>query len=348
MKLKKILCAGLAAVMLTATASASFVDTQTHWAKSSIDRWSSYGVVTGVGDGRFCPDQSITRAQMAVILCAVCGWKDTAENTFADMTGTEWYAPYILKANAAGAMAGADNRIRPNDPITRQEAAVMIYKALFMTPAESDKVFADQDQIASWAAGQVAAMAANGYISGTPDGRFMPTGLITRAETVTILNKAVTGFYNRAGANSRDCERAVVRAPGVTLQNMTVSGDLIVAPAASGAETTLYNLTVQGRTILQADSNGLVETGGECAFGQVTVAGKGARVKLGEDVEMESLTVSAGDVRVAGVPKGTPVTVAEGMEGVYINGRLMAPGTAEAEKGDDPFVDGFVIDVVVG
>lgn len=348
MKMKKFLCAGLAALMLTGTASAAFADTQGHWAQASIDRWNGYGVVTGGTDGRFYPNQSITRGQMAAILCAVCGWREVAENTFTDLAGTEWYAPYVLKANAAGAMAGADNRIRPTDPITRQEAAVMLYKALFMEPAGGGRTFADQDEIADWAATQVAAMAANGYISGAPDGRFVPRGYITRAETVTILNQAVPGFYNRAGAYSRDSARAVVSAPGVTLQSMTVFGDLIVAPGATGAETTLYNLTVGGRTILQSDRNGLVEVGGESSFGEVLVLADGGRVKLGGTVEMAGLNISASDVRVTGVPVGTAVTVAEGAEKVYVNGHLMAAGSAGAEKGDDPFVDGPVIEVVVG
>ena len=348
MKMKRVLCAGLAALMLTTTVSAAFPDAQNHWAKASIDRWSSYGVVKGGSDGNFAPDQSITRGQMAVILCAVCGWQDVAENTFSDLKGDEWYAPYVLKANAAGAMAGANGMIRPNDPITRQEAAVMMYKALFMESAQGGKTFADQGEIADWALNQVTSMAANGYITGTPDGRFLPKGYITRAETVTILNQAVSGFYNRAGAYSRDCARAVVCAPGVTLQSMTVKGDLIVAPGATGAETTLYNLSVEGRTILQSDRDGLIEAGGKCDFGKMLVLGDGGRVKLSGEVKMDALSVDASDVRITGVPKGTSVTVAEGAEKVYVNGTLMAPGEGKAVKGDDPFVDGPVIDIVVG
>ena len=348
MKLKKILCGGLAALMLTGTASAAFADAQGHWAAASIERWNGYGVVTGGTDGNFYPDQSITRGQMAAILCAVCGWREVAENTFTDLNEGEWYAPYVLKANAAGAMAGADNKIRPTDPITRQEAAVMLYKALFMEPAEGGKTFTDQADIADWAATQVAAMAANGYISGAPDGRFVPKGYITRAETVTILNQAVPGFYNRAGAYSRNSARAVVCAPGVTLQSMTVSGDLIVAPGATGAETTLYNLTVEGRTILQSGRNGLIEVGGQSRFGEVLILADGGRAKLTGSVEMTGLSIAADDVRITGVPVGTAVTVAEGAEKVYVNGHLMAAGTAAAEAGDDPFVDGPVIEVVVG
>lgn len=348
MKMKKLLCAVLAALMLASGASAAFQDAQGHWAQASIERWNGYGVVTGGSDGNFYPNQSITRAQMAVILCALCGWQEKAENTFTDLADDAWYTSFVLRANAAGAMAGANGQIRPNDPITRQEAAVMIYRTLHMQPAEGGKVFADQDQIAGWAATQVASMAANGYISGSPDGRFVPGGYITRAETVTILNQAVGGFYNRAGAYSRDVARALVCAPGVTLQSMTVSGDLIVAPGATGAETTLYNLTVQGRTILQSDRSGLIEAGGKTSFGEVLILAEGGRVKLSDTVEMTALTISAGDVRISGVTEGIPVTVVEGVEKVYVNGSLMTAGTTAAPAGSDPFVDGPVIDVIVG
>ena len=346
-QVKKFLCAALAAAMLTTAASAAFADAQGHWAQASIERWNGYGVVTGGTDGMFHPNDPITRGQMAVILCAVCGWKDMAENVFADLPNDQWYTPYVLKANAAGAMAGAGNMIRPNDYITRQEAAVMLYKALFVEQAEGGKEFADQAEIADWAAAQVAAMSARGYISGAPDGRFIPKGNITRAETVAILNKVLPGFYNRAGAYSRDVERVVVSAPGVTLQSMTIAGDLIVAPGATGAETTLYNLTVEGRTILQSDRDGLIEVGGKSSFETVQMLAKGGRAKFSGEVEMESLDIAASDVRITGVPKGTPVTVAEGVEKVYVNGYLLAPGQSEAQKGDDPFVDGPVIEIIV-
>jgi len=348
MKVKKLLCAALSALMLTSAASAAFADVPGHWAEKSIDRWSGYGVVVGGGDGNFNPNQSITRAQMATILCAVCGWEEVAENTFSDIKGDEWFVPYVLKANAAGAMSGYDGMMRPNDTITRQEAAVMMYKALFMTEAESDKVFADQDKIASWAAVQVESMAANGYITGRPDGSFDPTGSITRAETVTILNQMVGGFYNSAGARSQNCGRAVVCAPGVTLQNMTVSGDLIIAPVVNDVETTLFNLSVEGRTMIQTGGDTLVEARGVCSFHEVHILGDGARVKFYEDVETAALTVSASDVRITGVSVGIPVTVAEGAENIYVNGVLLTAGNHAAPEGDDRTVDGPIFDIVVG
>lgn len=348
MKVKKLLCAALTAAMLTGAASAAFADVPGHWAEKSIDRWSSYGVVVGGGDGNFNPNQYITRAQMATILCAVCGWEDAAENSFSDVKGDEWFASYILKANAAGAMSGYDGMVRPNDTITRQEAAVMMYKALFMNPAESDKVFVDQDKIASWAAVQVASMAANGYITGRPDGGFDPTGPITRAETVTILNQMVGGFYNSAGSRSQDCGRAVVCAPGVTLQNMTVSGDLILAPAVDDVETTLYNLTVNGRAIIQTGGDTLVEARGQSKFNELLVLGDGARVKFYEGVETAGVNVSASDVRITGITVGAAVTVAEGAENVYVNGVLLPAGVHTAPEGEDHTVDGPVFDIVIG
>jgi len=245
-------------------------------------------------------------------------------------------------------MSGYDGMMRPNDTITRQEAAVMMYKALFMTEAESDKVFADQDKIASWAAVQVESMAANGYITGRPDGSFDPTGSITRAETVTILNQMVGGFYNSAGARSQNCGRAVVCAPGVTLQNMTVSGDLIIAPGVNDVETTLYNLTVDGCTIVQTGSDTLVEARGQSKFDEVVVLGDGARIKFYEGVETAYVTVDASDVRVTGITVGAVITVAEGAENVYVNGVLFTAGTHTAPEGDDRTVDGPIFDIVVG
>ena len=344
MKWKTRLCTVVCAAALCVSASA-FSDTDGHWASGAIDRWSRDKVITGFEDGTFRPEQPITRAQMASMLGKIFGWTEKAPNQFTDLSDTAWYADAILRANAAGVILGSDGQVRPEATITRQEAAVMIYRAFRMEMQESSAAFTDQGDIAPWAAQAVSTMAAKGYINGMGDGRFAPQGQLTRAQAATILNNIVAGFYDWAGAYSAGGSGlAVVRAPGVTLQSMTAA-DILVTPAAAGSETTLSNCTVTGRLIVQCgDRFTVTELLGKTSVARVEITGENGKVRLGGKATVGEIRISGKNASISGLPVGTAVTVEA--EGVTVNGRSAAVGTVIAEK--DISSDGPTIDVVVG
>jgi len=344
MNWKKQICALAMAAALTVPAAA-FSDTASHWAGAAIDRWSGEKVITGFEDGTFRPDQPITRAQMASLLNKIFAWSEKAENQFVDLPDTVWYADAMLKANAAGVIRGGDGRVRGEDTITRQEAAVMLYRAFQMEAQESAAVFADQSAIASWAAEAVATMSAKGYITGMPDGSFAPQGQLTRAQAATILNKIVSGYYDWAGAYSAgSAGLLVVRAPGVTLQSMTAQ-EILVTPGACGSETTLSHVAVEGRLIVQGgDRYTSTELVGETFVARLIVTGDNALVRLGENAEVGEVVISGKNADIRGLKKGTEVTVTA--EGVKVNGHAMEIGSGEAGK--DISTSGPSIDIVVG
>jgi len=80
-------------------ASSNYSDTAGHWAVKAIDRWSDYGVINGY-QGRFRPNDTITRAEMAVILDKIMKYRVKADNTFSDLD-ENWYTDAILKVNFA-------------------------------------------------------------------------------------------------------------------------------------------------------------------------------------------------------------------------------------------------------
>lgn len=350
MNWKRITIGLLAAgTLVTTVHAASFADTTNHWARSSISRWSSYGVVAGYDNGNFGPNDQITRAQMAVILSRVFGWQEVAENTFCDLSGSEWYAASILKAKAAGVLNG-DNagNARPNDPITRQEAAVMLSRALHVPGRETGKSFYDSAQIGAWALAAINGMTENGYISGSNDGNFYPTRTITRAETVTILDRAIVNYYDRAGTyNDNASGITVIAAPGVTLQDMTVDGTLIIASGADRAETLLKNVTVTGQTyvlsgkgaeVLFVDSN----------FSEIHVDGTNARVEFQNKNQIDGITISGDGAAIRGLPANQTVTVTDGVSGVRVNGHKVQSGLITAGKDVSSDLDDAEIDITIG
>lgn len=344
MNWKTRICALAMAAAMTVPAAA-FSDTAGHWAGAAIDRWSGEKVITGFEDGTFQPNAPITRAQMASLLNKIFGWSQRAENQFQDLPDSAWYADAILKANAAGVIQGGSGMVRPGDTITRQEAAVMLYRAFSMEREEYAASFTDSGSIAAWAVEAVSTMAAKGYITGMPDGSFAPQGQLTRAQAATILDKIVSGYYDWAGVYIADgAKLAVVRAPGVTLLDVTAH-DILLTPAACGSETVLNHVTVENRLMVQGgDRYTSTELMGETEVERLIITGENALVRLHDKAKVGEVVISGKNADVRGLKKGTPVTV--NAEGVKVNGHAMEQGSGEA--GRDISTSGPTIDIVVG
>lgn len=167
-----------------------FQDTANHWAENFIKRLMVAGAISGYPDGTFRPDNTITRAEFIVITAKVLGLKPEDGGVFTDTAG-HWAQGSISSGVAHGIVSGYDaNNFGPDDPITREQMAVMISKAAQLSGGEGEP-YADSSQIASWAREAVAAASAEKIISGYPDNTFRPQAGATRAEAVTVIVKAL-------------------------------------------------------------------------------------------------------------------------------------------------------------
>jgi hypothetical protein len=92
-----IIALALILSLLPARALAAFSDTDGHWAEEAIDRWGEMGIIRGY-DGRFCPDDPITRADMAVILDRLMQNQTAADNTYPDLPADAYYKQRCLAA----------------------------------------------------------------------------------------------------------------------------------------------------------------------------------------------------------------------------------------------------------
>lgn len=179
--------------------SKTFADINGHWAKSSIDLLASKLIVSGTSNDTFSPSQSITRAEFAALITRSLGLATgNGETTFKDVNSSAWYADAIRTAAEAGLISGyTDGSFKPGSPITRQEMASVLAKAIKYTgktlnadPAALAK-FSDAASIPAWSQAAVAEIAAEGIIQGATDGSFAPQKLATRAEAVTMLEKTL-------------------------------------------------------------------------------------------------------------------------------------------------------------
>lgn len=253
-------------------------DTNGHWAAETIEGFSRLGLIEGY-NGQFFPNNKITRGEMAVILNRLMSYQTASANSFSDL-GDAFYTDAVLKANAAGVMLGSNGTVRPTDPITRQEAAVLLCRALGLEGGGSVAQFSDRGQIASWAADAVGVMAAKKLLQGA-NGLFRPTEAITRAETVAILDRALGKLVSEGeSATGKVDGTVVVRGACAKLSDMTINGDLIIAEGVGEGEVHLDGVTITGRTIVRGGGVNSIYMNNVRANGGVVVNKLDGRVRV--------------------------------------------------------------------
>ncbi|TEB08244.1 Cellulosome-anchoring protein precursor [Pelotomaculum schinkii] len=170
----------------------AFADIAGHWAQENIEKLVATGAVNGYPDDTFRPDSSITRAEFVTVLVKACKLEPQQGKIFAD-TQEHWAKDSISTASFHGIIDGySDEAFGPDDPVTREQAAVMVVKAAKLAaPLSNGTSFTDSAEISGWATGAVAAAVQNGVINGYPDNTFRPKADTTRAEAVTIIVKAL-------------------------------------------------------------------------------------------------------------------------------------------------------------
>lgn len=162
-----------------------------HWAEKSIEKMVALGAIKGYPDETFKPDSTITRAEFATALKKAFGLESNNPKVYTDTAG-HWSKDYVGAAAACGVVSGYDNsRFGPDDPITREQMAVLVTKAAKLLAPTKKAVFTDSANISGWAGDAVSAAAENGIIKGYPDNTYGPNEIATRAEAVTVILNAL-------------------------------------------------------------------------------------------------------------------------------------------------------------
>ena len=249
---RKILAALLTLVMVFSLLPVSawaeettYSDVAGHWAQSAILRWSDYGVLQG-SEGKFSPDGTLTRGQMAVILSRLLNLPAAPSAGFTDVAPDAWYADGINRCAAAGILQGSEGKAMPEDPITREQAMVMLCRALGIAAEDVGVLaaFSDLSLASDYARPYVAALVKAGVVKGDANGLLNPLSKITRAEIVTMIDRLVGHYAKDAGAfvDASDGALVIVVAENVKIVNAPAGTKVIVTEKATG-------LTVNGAAV---------------------------------------------------------------------------------------------------
>lgn len=176
-----------------------FADVAGYWAENAINDMGSRLVVTGIDSNTYAPLKDITRAEFATIIVRALGLtKNTVASTFKDVVSTDWYNGYVATAVEYGLITGYDTTtFGPNDKITREQAMVIIARAMKIAGLKSNvsdvanvlKAYTDSSAISSYAQSSVADCINTGVINGRTSSTVDSKANITRAEVAVITQR---------------------------------------------------------------------------------------------------------------------------------------------------------------
>lgn len=177
-----------------------FSDVENHWAKSSIFFAVANGYISGMGNGKFAPDDTMTRAMLVRILynteTKIQGKEPEGETlTFSDVPQDAWFATAVSWSASNGIVYGVGNdEFAPNRAITREEMVTLLkryadFKKLSLPVVKESVNFNDAQDISQWALDSVEAMQKADIVNGKGNNLFEPKSTSTRAEVATAFER---------------------------------------------------------------------------------------------------------------------------------------------------------------
>ena len=198
-----LLLALILALSLSVTAYAAVEDTgfsdvaADAWYADAVTYVRDNGLMSGTSDKTFTPGGTMTRGMLVTTLYRMAG-SPSLENEdlgypFADVPGDAWYAEGVYWARLAGVVGGySEDQFGPDDPVTREQIAAILWRYAGSPAAESGTDFADEGSISAYATQAVDWARANGIVNGVEDNRFLSQSSATRAQVATILRNYLT------------------------------------------------------------------------------------------------------------------------------------------------------------
>ena len=317
MKKKRILALFLAAVScLSLAVSASAANTpnrkatdfrdfdRTAWYAEAVSAAVDNGLLYGKSSSIIDPNGDMTRAEMAAIINRSFGCYKTADiSQYKDVSKSKWYYKDVALAVQMGTYNGrSSSSMAPDAPISRQEAMTVVARALeldYDAYAKTDlSAFSDRSEISNWALPYVRAMVGADYIHGRTKG-LEPLDNITRAEFAQIFYNIIGTYIVSKGTYDKDIKGSVlIRTDEVTLQNMTVDGDLIIGCGAADGKIVLDNVTVKGRLLVWGGGTKAVYCNNGTSMPAVVVARVDDAVKVIYDRDSTLAVIDTIKVRI--------------------------------------------------
>ena len=176
-----------------------FTDVNNHWAYSAIKRVYNRGLMLGVSDTRFAPNQALSRAMLVTVLYRLADEPDvTADNPFTDVPAGQWYTNAVIWAYQNNVTNGVSaTEFAPEENVTREQMVAFFARYAKLagvdTTAKGDlKAFADASSVSAYAVPAMTWAVEAGLIKGVGENKLDPTGNSTRGQVATVIVRYAT------------------------------------------------------------------------------------------------------------------------------------------------------------
>ena len=350
------------AMLLPANAFAAspedFTDFPTDWSAAGLRSAVQNGLLNG-SNGQINSSGLLIRAQMAAIVNRAFAARKTADlSVYSDANTSAWYYNDLELAVAMRTFQGANGKLNPETPITREEAFVVLARAFALESGDTSVLnnYTDGTSVSAWAQSSVAALIENGYVNGA-NGKLNPKTSITRAEFAKVISEMASTYADADDSLSATVDGSViVRENSVSLSGKTINGDLIIADGVSRIDLT--GVTVTGRIVLRGGESGVTFKDTKAGKGiiantdiavsgsvdNITVA-QGSAITVNSGASVGSINVNAEGAKITGAGKvgtvkanannvtvtttGTKVTAADSISGVKAGDKAVSAGKTE-------------------
>lgn len=170
----------------------AYADIPDDQSKDAVNWCIENNIITGYGD-KINPDETITRAQLAVMLSKFGGYEYSDEKvSYSDVLESDWFYPYAAIMSEKNIMTGSVGKFYPNAAVTREEAIVSIARLLNIEENESyTEGFADKNQISQWAKGYVGGAVKAGILDLSDENNMLkPRDAIKKKEVAEIIYRS--------------------------------------------------------------------------------------------------------------------------------------------------------------
>ena len=366
MKKKRVLAIFMAIVMVfcyipvtsfadaTTLSDSAFMDmpSEGFWSTQALNAAVNNGLINGFTekDGTYIkPNDPLTRAQIATIVNRAFGANDIASlSGNSDVPVSAWYYKDMQKSVKMGTMK-LDTNMRPNDNITRQEAFTILGRALKMDNGSKNDIasFNDASQVADWAAPAMGAMVKAGYIKGD-NNLLNPKAKMTRAQFAVVMDNAIKQYITKPGTVTEVASgNIMINVAGVTLENVTIRGDLIIGDGIGNGTVNLNNAKIIGRLVVRGERIDSVIVSGDTIIEEDPIGEKENPLIHGKIVATE---INAGQTLAESTLSGT----FKNSLGEVVDGKLSwaTPKTIVAETGGFAWIftptDTTIYNVITG
>jgi uncharacterized protein YjdB len=190
---------GTISIVVVPTSSSRFSDMDSYsWAVPAVEYLASGNIVSGTGGTLFSPAQAIRRCDFVVMLVQAFGFTSTGTGSFPDVSSGTYYAQAVATAKSLGIVDGENGLFYPSRQLTRQEAMVMLYRAMSVSgqtvsvATDNLSSFIDGSSVSTYARQAVSTMVQMGIIQGDQYKQLKPFSSITRAEAAVMLYRILT------------------------------------------------------------------------------------------------------------------------------------------------------------